>query len=397
MADYDYSINHRKRLSAVQDKMQELNLPVLLGSRLRTISYVGDVFCPWRSFIVIPQAEEPTIYTFVIDAERVRDDSWLDDVRGFGPLGGGHQINVIADALSEYLPSSGAKRVGVEHGMSCYLPEGNLTAAEYKMLKSALPDVEFVQSIDIIDELSMQKDKGTINRFRKASDIVDIGHKAVLDQFEVGMTETEIAGIAEAAMRKAGSEWSWSFTAGNEIASGYRTSYPMGACTPATRRKTALGEPLMVDLHAMFMLGLGDHSHNYLLSPATDKQLELAGHFIDTISRVIELYAPGMTPGKMADDMMDWADATGIAQYMVPGFEHGIGVMGDEWRIGMNTGPMPYWTDPDHIYDVDQVVICAHQFMVPEEEIGFRYEAPIIITKNGCEVLAKTELEVTVL
>ena len=394
MGDYDYSIDHKKRLRSVQDKMQENDLSVLLGSRLRTISYVGDVFCPWRSFIVIPQDGEPTIYTFVIDAERTRDDSWLDDVRGFGPLGGGHQIDVVADAISEHMPDS-KSRVGVELGMSCYLPEGNLTSEELEMLKQALPEAAFVQSIDIIDELSMIKDKGTINRFRKASDIVDIGHKAVLDKFEVGMTETEIAGIAEAAMRKAGSEWSWSFTTGNEIASGYRTSYAMGACTPATRRATQNGEPLMVDLHAMFKLGLGDHSHNYLLSPVSDRQRELADYFIETISRVIDMYAPGMTPGKMADDMMDWADAKGIAQYLVPGFEHGIGVMGDEWRIGMNTGPMPYWTDPDHVYDENQVVICAMQFMVPEEEIGFRYESPIVITKSGCDVLAKTPLKVT--
>ncbi|MFW9944606.1 MAG: M24 family metallopeptidase, partial [Candidatus Sifarchaeia archaeon] len=174
-----------------------------------------------------------------------------------------------------------------------------------------------------------------------------------------------------------------------------RPGYPMGACTPATRRKTQPGEPLMVDLHAMFKLGLGDHSHNYLLSPVSERQRELADYFIETITRVIDMYGPGMTPGKMADDMMDWADSKGIAQYLVPGFEHGIGVMGDEWRIGMNTGPMPYWTDPDHEYGPDQVVICAMQFMVPEEGIGFRYEAPIVITKSGCDVLAKTPLEVT--
>ncbi len=395
MADYDYSIDHKKQLSQMQDMMQEWDLQVYLGSRLRTISYIGDVFCPWRSFIVIPQSGDPTIFTFVIDAERVRDDSWLDDVRGFGPLGGGHQMDVISDELEEYLPPSGEGRVGVELGMSCYLPEGNLTTEEYAWIRKRLPHIELVNAIDIIDRLSMVKSTGIINRFRKASDIVDIGHKAVLDQFEIGMTETEIGGIAEAAMRKAGSEWSWSFTTGNEIASGYRTAYPMGACTPATRRKTEQGEPLMVDLHAMFKLGLGDHSHNYLLSPVTTRQRELADYFIETITRVIDMYGPGMTPGKMADDMMDWADSKGIAQYLVPGFEHGIGVMGDEWRIGMNTGPMPYWTDPDHVYEVGHVVICAMQMMVPEENIGFRYEGPIVITKSGCEVLAKTPLEVT--
>jgi hypothetical protein len=33
--------------------------------------------------------------------------------------------------------------------------------------------------------------------------------------------------------------------------------------------------------------------------------------------------------------------------------------------------------------------------MVPEDEIGFRYEAPVLITKSGYDVLAKTPLKVT--
>ncbi|MEA4884025.1 MAG: hypothetical protein VB144_10310 [Clostridia bacterium] len=66
------------------------------------------------------------------------------------------------------------------------------------------------------------KDEGTINRFREASRCADIGHEAVRAALANGgwRGKTEIAGIAEHAMRKAGSEWAWSFTAGNEIASG---------------------------------------------------------------------------------------------------------------------------------------------------------------------------------
>jgi len=32
--------------------------------------------------------------------------------------------------------------------------------------------------------------------------------------------------------------------------------------------------------------------------------------------------------------------------------------------------------------------------MVPEDKIGFRYEAPLLIAKLGCEVQAKTPLKV---
>ena len=394
--EYDYSIDHQKRLKKIQQKMDEWGLAVYLGSRLRTLSYIGDVFCPWRSFIIIPQEGEPTIYTFIIDAERVRDESWIDKVQGFGPLGGGHQLDVIKDAITDCM-TGGKAKIGVELGMSNYLPEGYLTTEEYNYLTKKLPYAEFLNSIDIIDEISMFKEPGEINRFRKASRIVDEGHKAVLEGMEIGMTETEIAGLAEYAMRKAGSEWAWSFTGGNEIASGYRTAFPMGACTPATRRQIKAGEPLMVDLHAMYKLALGDHAHNYLIAPVSKIQKMHAKYFLETITRVFDLYAPGMTPAKIADDIMDWADGRGFAQYLVPGFEHGIGLIGDEWRIGMNNGPLPYWTNPDHEYKENMMLICAMQYMAPEDNVGFRYEGPIVITKNGCEILPKTPLEVTVL
>jgi len=41
--------------------------------------------------------------------------------------------------------------------------------------------------------------------------------------------------------------------------------------------------------------------------------------------------------------------------------------------------------------------IKSSDVLTTEDEVGFRYEAPILITKSGCEVLAKIPLEVTVL
>jgi Xaa-Pro aminopeptidase len=288
--------------------------------------------------------------------------------------------------------------VGIESGIATYLPEGNLTQYEYLRLAAALPDAQLSNAHDIIDQLSLIKDEGTINRFREASRIVDVGHQAVFDAISdggyQGMTETEIAGLAAYAMRKAGSVWEWSFTGGNEIASGYRTGLTSGACTPATRRELNPGEPLMVDLHAMFMLGLGDHAHNYLLAPATDRQIWHAQNFAGLVDLCLNTYRAGTSPSQLADDLLDVCEEQGFAEYMVPGFEHGIGMMGDEWRIGLNDGPFPYWTNPDHVYQAGEMVICAMQYACPEEDIGFRYENPILITETGCEPLSKFPLAI---
>jgi Xaa-Pro aminopeptidase len=394
-----YFINFAKRLEDIQAEMAKQGIDVYLGSRLRTLSWILDAFCPWRSYLVIPPKGLPTAITFVIDAARIADDSWLDQdyILGYGPMGGQDQVSVIRDLIQPHL-KNGKGVIGIESGMATYLPEGNLTQYEYQSLAAALPDARFINAHDIVDRLSIIKDTGTINRFRKASSIVDIGHQAVYEALKdggyKGMTETEIAGLAAYAMRKAGSEWEWSFTGGNEIASGYRSGLPAGACTPATRRELQPSEPLMVDLHAMFKLGLGDHAHNYLLGPATPRQRWHAQNFVDLVDLCLKTYQAGISPSSLADQMLDFCEEREFADYMVPGFEHGIGMMGDEWRIGLNDGPFPYWTNPDHIYQAGEMLICAMQYACPEENIGFRYENPILITKDGCEAMSKFPLAI---
>jgi Xaa-Pro dipeptidase len=290
-----YYINFPERVSLIQKEMAKGNIDVYLGSRLRTLSWVSDAFCPWRSYVVIPAGGLPTVFTFVIDAARIADESWLDEdhVLGYAPMGGMDQITIISDFIKELL--KGRKgRIGYESGMSNYLPEGNLTHYEYECFRDALSDSELVNAHHIVDKLSLIKDQGTINRFRKASRIVDEGHRVVKEALSgggwKGMTETEIAGIAALAMRRAGSVWEWSFTGGNEIASGYRAGLAGCACTPATTRKLKKGDPLMVDIHAMFKLALGDHAHNYIIGKETKRQRWHADNFVNIVSLVLKAY-----------------------------------------------------------------------------------------------------------
>ena len=95
--DDPYFIDFPKRIKAIQKEMAANWIDVYLGSRLRTLSWTLDAFCPWRSFIVIPPGL-PTAVTFVIDAARVADESWLDQdhVLGYGPMGGQDQVSLLS-------------------------------------------------------------------------------------------------------------------------------------------------------------------------------------------------------------------------------------------------------------------------------------------------------------
>lgn len=393
-----YYIDNPARVKAIQKEMKKEGIDVYLGSRIRTLTWTLDAFIPWRSYVIIPAEGLPTLFTFVIDATRLADESWLDEdhVRAYAPMGGMDQISAISDFIKDDLNIQKG-RLGYEDGMATYTAEGNLTHYEYTHLKDALSGFEFVNAHEIVDTLSIIKDQGTINRFRKASLIVDEGHKAARTALEnggfKGMTEAVIGGIGALAMRRAGSVSEWNFAGLNEISSGYRTG--LGACTPPTNKEIKAGDALMLDFHSMFQLALGDHSHNYLIAPATKRQRWHADNFVALVQAVLANYKAGTTPSKLAQVMMDLAESRDCADFVVPGCEHGIGLFGDEWRIGAkNEGPFPYWTNPDHTYQVDEMVICAMQYACPAEGIGFRYENPILILKNSCEYMSKYPLAI---
>ena len=160
--------------------MGERGIDVYLGSRLRTLSWTLDAFCPWRSYIVIPREGLPTAFTFVIDAARVGDESWLDadHILGYAPMGGQDQVAAISDLVLSYLKNEQGV-VGIETGMGSYLPEGHLTHFEYECFAAALPGARLVNAHDLVDRLALIKEPGEVARSREASRIVDVGHQAV--------------------------------------------------------------------------------------------------------------------------------------------------------------------------------------------------------------------------
>ena len=108
----------------------------------------------------------------------------------------------------------------------------------------------------------------------------------------------DIAGIAEHVLRDCGSEFAWTFTGGQEIASGHRSW--TGACTPATRKLVQRGEFLVLDLHGMYGLMLGDVSHNAVLGAPTPEQQRVIDAYVRTCEFLLAAMRPGKTIGAVA-------------------------------------------------------------------------------------------------
>ena len=223
-------INFPRRIARFQEELREAGIDVLVGTKLKTITHLSGGFVPWRSCVIVPAEGELQLITSALDASRLAEESWLDNVVAYGALPGIDYLDMIALRLNDLGLSAGT--IGIESGTSNYLPDGFITLYEYEQLRERFPEATFVNAVGLMDRFTLVKEAEVIKLMRQATALVDCAHEVVRDNLRVGISEKEIAGIAEAVMREKGSQFAWTFTGGQEIASGYRTWWFWGAAPP---------------------------------------------------------------------------------------------------------------------------------------------------------------------
>ncbi len=386
----DANIDYRKRVERVAEEMRAKGIDLLLATRGKSVTYIGGAFIPWRSVLLISRDGYVGLNTLLMDAERVRDDSWLDNVVGCGPIPGMELWDVTLRQIRENGWDKAV--IGVELGHSPRMIAGYLFATEYEFLKENLPEAKLVNALEIMDRVTYVKDPEEIKLLRQAAAIADAAQQRVKELLEVGLTEQEIAGIGEMAMREMGSEYHWPVTGSSEIASGYRTWYPLGGCTPPTDKILQPGENLLVDLHPTYRRYYSDLSHNYILGKPSPEQKKLSEAYRRTAELLISSLRAGSTVGQVWQRVYDEVSALGYAQYTLPAFGHGIGVIGHEWY--------PAIINSDEFRDLvleENVVEVAALVMNVPGVGGMRLECVVRVTPDGGEMLNATPLEMTVL
>ena len=377
-------IDFRTRLAKFQAMLKDQGIDVLVGTRLKTITHMSGAFVPWRSVVVVPAEGEIQLITVGMDGPRIQEEGWLTNVAGYGRHS---MMEMVIKRVGELGLQKG--RIAVEDGYSWYLPEGMITRHEYGMLENAFPDAELVNLTHAIDKFMLIKEPEQIALMRQATALSDAAQEAIRLEARPGMTETEIAGIAERVMRDLGSEFAWTFTGGQEIASGHRTW--TGACTPSTRKIVQRGEFLLVDVHGMYDLMLGDVSHNAVMGEPTAEQQELIDAYVQSVEYLTSSLKPGRTIGEVAKDVRRYTVEQGWGDW-VRGFGHGIGHFGNEWYPSFTDFAMEYVSEPDYVMQPGFMEIIALTCNKPGVG-GLRYERAWVITEDGAECMSTTPIE----
>ena len=394
----EFNIDWDLHVKKYQNAMEELNLDFCVLTRVKSITYLSGCFVPWKSYIFLPKLDlgEPTLFTVLLDVERVKDEGHIK-TEGWGPMKGFYwekKIQSIAKKSGLYNVKGKAPRIGVEMGVDICVTGQMLSYTESEYLKRMFPGCELIDFNDKTEKIQLIKEPEEIDALKKASEITDIGQAAVKKELENRpvdkvYTENEIAGIGTKAMRDAGSNYEWTFTGNQEIGSGYRASYTFNGCTPATNKKVREGESLLVDLHSEVGCYLGDLSHNYILGNCNPELKNFNDVFQQLCYTLIDNMKPGITFDECYEAVRNIADKSGYANDLFFGIGHGIGCIGNEsYPVvvpGKDWGSMSF--------EENMVEIAAIVFNRPGLG-GLRLESPTLITKSKAEVLPKTSFEV---
>ena len=127
----DIHIDYQKRVERVREGLAKRGIDLFLATRGKSVNWIGGAFIPWRSVVPVSRDGFIQLNTLLMDAERLKTDSWLGDkVVGTAPLPGMELWDVTVQQIKDLGLDKSV--IGVELGHSPRMIAGYLFATEYE-------------------------------------------------------------------------------------------------------------------------------------------------------------------------------------------------------------------------------------------------------------------------
>jgi Xaa-Pro aminopeptidase len=196
-----------------------------------------------------------------------------------------------------------------------------ITVDQLDQLTDAAPDVEWVATKDIVEDLRLVKDSSEIALMRRAARIADEGFEFLCKTLRPGMTEREAAWELEAYMRTHGAD---KIAFDLIVGSGPNGAEPHHHSDP---RPIQAGEPIVLDLGAQVNGYHSDLTRTICLGqPQDGRFLEIYSIVLRAQEAALRGIRAGMT-GIEADKLArDVIEAAGYGDNFGHGLGHGVGL-----------------------------------------------------------------------
>ena len=258
-----------------------------------------------------------------------------------------------------------------------------ITVDQLDQLEDAAPEVEWVATKDIVEDLRMIKDASEIELIRRAARIADDGFEYLRKTLRPGMTEREAAWELEAHMRTHGAD---KIAFDLIVGSGPNGAMPHHQ---SDSRPIQAGEPIVLDLGAQVKGYHSDLTRTICLGrPQDSRFLEIYDVVLRAQEAALHGIRAGMT-GIEADRIArDVIEAAGYGDNFGHGLGHGVG-------LAIHEGPGAGRTTEDAIPAGSTLTIEPGIYLPGWG--GVRIEDLTLVGENGVQLVSHAGKEPLVL
>jgi Xaa-Pro aminopeptidase len=196
----------------------------------------------------------------------------------------------------------------------------HLLHRDFQRLLEAGSRWQWRPTVDLVETLRERKDAAEVALIERAADAATHALAHVLSSVAIGMSEFEVAGTLEKALRDAGSE---GFPFPSIVASGPRTALPHAR---SSERRVNRGEFLLLDFGAEAGGYCADVTRTVVVGPASDEQRAVYEVVRVANERAVAAIRPGMS-GRDADAIArGYIERCGYGDLFGHSLGHGLGL-----------------------------------------------------------------------
>jgi Xaa-Pro aminopeptidase len=196
----------------------------------------------------------------------------------------------------------------------------HLVHRDFQRLLEAGSRWQWRPTMDLVEALRERKDENELARIREAVAAAEEALELTMTRVAVGMTELELAGVLESALRQAGTD---GFPFPSIVASGPNAALPHAR---PTARRLEKGDFLLLDFGARVGGYCSDITRTFIVGRASAEQREVYEVVRCANERAVRAVRPGMT-GRDADGVArGYIQDRGYGELFGHSLGHGIGL-----------------------------------------------------------------------
>lgn len=261
------------------------------------------------------------------------------------------------------------------------IEDNNMTLQQFKKLQKYI-HTEMVPVCEIIEDIRLIKDTSEIETMKIAATIADEAFHHIVTFLKPGISETDVRDELEFFMRKKGATSS-SFQI--IVASGVRSSLPHGV---ASNKIIERGDIVTLDFGALYDGYCSDITRTVAIGEPSEEFQKIYNVVREALKRGTEAIKPGKTAKSIDDITRNYITEHGYGQYFGHSTGHGLGLEIHE--------PLRLSQESKATLQEGMVVTVEPGIYIPNWG-GCRIEDDIVITKDGYDVITKSNRELIII